>query len=188
MIDIGQMIDESIGAKKAVYEMIPLIEKAAELMILSLRDGGKILICGNGGSASQAQHFAGELVGRFEAERKGLPCISLATDTSILTSLGNDYGFDYVFARQVEALGDEGDILIGISTSGNSSNIIKAVEKARERGMKIITLIGKEGGKMKVLGDINLLIPAGNTARIQEAHLLILHILAKIIEESIGKK
>ncbi len=184
-MDVRKLIDESIEAEKSVYDIINIIEKASEMLISSLKNGNKLLICGNGGSASQAQHFAGELVGRFEAERKALPCVSLTTDTSVLTSLGNDYNFDYIFARQVEAIGNKNDILIGISTSGNSQNVIKAIEKAREKEMKILTLVGKDGGKIKELGDVNILIKAGNTARIQEAHLLVLHILAKLIEEKL---
>jgi len=181
---VRKYIDDSIKSINLVYRNIDKIIEAAEIIIDSLKNGGKVLICGNGGSASQAQHFAGELVGRFEAERKGLACIALTTDTSIITSLANDYNFNMVFEREVESLGNKGDVLIGLSTSGNSENIIRAIAKAREKELKVITLIGKGGGKMLGIGDINLLIHAENTARIQEAHLLMLHILAKIIEDS----
>jgi len=181
---VRKYIDDSIKSINLVYRNIDKIIEAAEIIIDSLKNGGKVLICGNGGSASQAQHFAGELVGRFEAERKGLACIALTTDTSIITSMANDYNFNMVFEREVESLGNKGDVLIGLSTSGNSENIIRAIAKAREKELKVITLIGKGGGKMLGIGDINLLIHAENTARIQEAHLLMLHILAKIIEDS----
>jgi D-sedoheptulose 7-phosphate isomerase len=180
---VKKMIDESIEAKKRVYALSDDIAKSAEMMVSALKGGKKILICGNGGSASQAQHFAGEIVGRFEAERDGWGCIALTADSAILTALANDYGVDVIFSRQVEALGNAGDILIGISTSGNSANVIKAIEKAKEKGMKVITLTGKDGGKMKSIGDINLLVPANNTARVQESHILILHMQAKLVED-----
>ncbi|MFH1500724.1 MAG: D-sedoheptulose 7-phosphate isomerase [archaeon] len=180
---IRSLINDSLGAQKSIYDSIPLIEKASHMIIEAIKKGNKLLICGNGGSAAQAQHFTAELVGRFEAERKGLPCISLTVDTSNLTALSNDYGYEVVFARQVEALGNPGDILIGLSTSGNSGNILRTIEKARERNMQVINLLGRDGGKMKGLGEVDLIVPVQNTARIQEVHILILHILAKLIED-----
>ncbi|MFH1307841.1 MAG: D-sedoheptulose 7-phosphate isomerase [archaeon] len=181
---IKKLIEDSLESKKAIFNIIPEIEKSAELLRLSLKDGNKILICGNGGSASQSQHFAAELVGRFEAERKGISCISLTVDTSNITAIANDYGFEFIFSKQIEALGREGDVLIALSTSGNSKNIIKAIEESRAKNMKIINLIGKDGGKMKGMADIDLIVPDKNTARIQEGHILVLHILAKLVEDA----
>jgi len=156
-----------------------MVEKITEC----LERGNKILICGNGGSAADSQHFAAELVGRFKLERKGLPAIALTTDTSILTAIGNDYGFDQIFERQVEALGKEGDILVGISTSGNSENVIRAVKKAKEIGIYTIGLLGKSGGKLKDLVDLSLVVPSNNTPRIQECHVLIYHIVCEEVEK-----
>lgn len=181
---IKRLIDESIETERHVHSLASKIAESAKIMIHSLKGGNKILICGNGGSASQSQHFAGELVGRFEAERVALPCISLTTDTSIITAMSNDYGFNFAFERQIKAIGKKSDVLIAISTSGNSENIIRAVEQAKLDEIKVITLLGRDGGKMKENGDINIIIPGTNTARIQESHLLILHIFAKLIEDS----
>ncbi len=152
------------------------------LMAKRLKMGYKILICGNGGSAADSQHFAAEIVGRFERERKGFPAIALTTDTSALTAIGNDYGFEHIFSRQVEALGQKGDILIGISTSGNSQNVIKAVEKAKELNLFTIGFLGKDGGKLKDLVDKAFIVESDNTARIQEVHLTLEHALCKIID------
>lgn len=146
---------------------------------------GKILIAGNGGSAADAQHFAAELVGRFQANRRALPCIALTTDTSGLTAIGNDFGFREVFARQVEALGREGDAFIGISTSGNSENVIAAVEEARRQNMTTIGLLGGDGGRLAGMVDHAVIVPHAVTARIQEAHIFILHYWADRIERSI---
>jgi D-sedoheptulose 7-phosphate isomerase len=159
------------------------LEKMVEKITECLERGNKILICGNGGSAADSQHFAAELVGRFKLERKGLPAIALTTDTSILTAIGNDYGFDQIFERQVEALGKEGDILVGISTSGNSENVIRAVKKAKEIGIYTIGLLGKSGGKLKDLVDLSLVVPSNNTPRIQECHVLIYHIVCEEVEK-----
>ncbi|RMA97148.1 D-sedoheptulose 7-phosphate isomerase [Hydrogenothermus marinus] len=152
------------------------------LMAKRLKMGYKILICGNGGSAADSQHFAAEIVGRFEKERKGYPAIALTTDTSALTAIGNDYGFEEIFSRQVEALGEKGDILIGISTSGNSKNVIKAVEKAKELNLFTVGFLGKDGGKLKNIVDKAFIVPHNNTARIQEVHLTLEHTLCKIID------
>lgn len=160
------------------------IAKAGEIISDALKKGNKILICGNGGSAADSQHFAAELSGRYKKERKALAGIALTTDTSALTAIGNDYGFEFIFSRQVEALGREGDVLVGISTSGKSPNVLEAFKKARELKIRTIGLSGKGGGKMNELGDFNLVVPSDDTARIQEIHILIIHCLCQIIDES----
>ncbi|MBI4919412.1 SIS domain-containing protein [archaeon] len=191
---ITRLIQESIEAKKglAPYE----IKKGAEILIGALKNKHKVLICGNGGSAAEAQHFSAELVGRFEKERTPLPAISLTTDTSNLTAIGNDYGFNQVFSRQVNALGNKDDVLVTLSTSGNSENIIEAVKTALLKEMIVINLLGRDGGKLLKLeksGSFekekihNMIIKAENTARIQEAHLLIIHIWCKLIENELFK-
>lgn len=159
-----------------------LIEEMSLACCESIKKGKKILVCGNGGSAADAQHLVAELVGRFMRERRALPAISLTTDTSIITSVGNDYDFDHIFQRQVEALGDEGDILIGISTSGNSRNVLNAMIQAKKQGMITIGFLGKDGGKIAEETDYRLIVGGENTARIQEAHLLTYHILCDLIE------
>ena len=148
-----------------------------------IENGGKILICGNGGSAADAQHFAAELVGRFKLERKGLPAIALTTDTSVLTCMGNDYGYDSIFSRQVEALGNKGDVLIGISTSGNSKNVILAVEEAKKQDLISIGLLGKNGGKLKNMVDEDITFNYSETARIQEHHLMTYHLICEFVEQ-----
>lgn len=176
----------SIEAKQLVIEQIvPQIEQAAKLMVAALRSGNKIMFFGNGGSAADSQHLAGELIGRFLKERKALPAIALSTDTSILTCLGNDYGFDIVFSRQIEGLAKTGDIAFGLSTSGNSANVIKAMEKAKEMGCKTIALLGGDGGKIAGLVDISLIVPSKQTPRIQESHITIGHILCNLIESEL---
>ena len=150
-----------------------------------IKNGGKILIAGNGGSAADAQHFAAEIIGRFKLERKGYPAIALTTDTSILTSIGNDYGFDYVFSRQVEGLGKERDIFIGISTSGNSKNIIEAIKTAKEKNLMVISLTGKDGGEMKKISDICLNFNYSETARVQEHHLMSYHLICEFVEKEL---
>lgn len=172
----------------AAAEMAPQIARAAELMTSCLLADGKLLACGNGGSASDAQHFAAEMVGRFERERPELPAISLATDTSIMTAVANDYSFDQVFARQVRALGAKGDVLLAISTSGNSGNVIAAIEAAHERDLAVVALTGKGGGRIGELlddSDIHLCVPHGRTARIQEVHLLIIHCLCDAVDANL---
>ncbi|HJZ18761.1 MAG TPA: SIS domain-containing protein [Candidatus Nanoarchaeia archaeon] len=181
---IREIISDSIMINEKLHSHAEEILKSAEIMIYSLKNGNKIISCGNGGSASQAQHFSAELVGRFEKERKALPSIAITTDTSNLTALGNDYGYDIVFKRQIESLGGEGDILVCFTSSGNSQNLIEAINEAKKKKMKIINLLGKGGGKMKGTGDIEIIVQSDNTARIQECHLLILHIFAKLIEDS----
>ena len=161
------------------------IAQAVDLMFAALSNGNRILACGNGGSAADCQHFAAELVGRFERERLPLPAMSLATDTSILTSLGNDYGFNDIFAKQVQAFGQAGDVLLAISTSGNSGNVIAAIDAALERDMRIVALTGKVGGQIGQIltdADVHICVPHERTARIQEVHLLIVHCLCDGID------
>jgi len=155
------------------------------LIVSTLGAGNKVIICGNGGSAADAQHLAAELVGRFEQERRGLPAMALTTDTSILTAIGNDYGYDTIFSRQIEALSKAGDVLIGISTSGNSRNIILAVESAMNVGVRAIGLLGSDGGKIASLVDMAVIVPHSVTARIQEAHIFIIHFWCALIEKEL---
>lgn len=164
-------------------ELSTTIAKLAQRLIETFQIGNKLLIMGNGGSAADAQHFAGEIVGRFRLERPGLPAIALSTDTSLLTAIGNDYGFERVFSRQVEALAAPGDAVIGISTSGNSPNVFKALEVARQAGCSTIGLLGKDGGSIKDLCDISLIIPSHDTPRVQEGHITVIHILCDLIEQ-----
>lgn len=153
-----------------------------------LETGGRVFICGNGGSAADAQHFAAELTGRFERERRGYPAVALTTDSSALTAIGNDYGFDFIFSRQLEALGQQGDMLIAISTSGNSINVLKAVEYARANRIYSVGLLGRDGGKLATQVDAHFTILAAKTARIQEAHIFILHLLCEMVDENHGSR
>lgn len=159
-----------------------LMTKAVSQSVAALRGGHKLLFVGNGGSAADAQHWAGELVSRFYYDRPGLPAIALTTDTSILTAIGNDYGYDYVFARQVEALGQEGDVLVAISTSGNSRNVVRAIEAARAKRMVVMGFTGRGGGQMAELCDLCFRVPSGETPRIQEGHEALGHLLCALIE------
>ncbi len=172
------------ASKKTIESNSKLIEIAANICIDSLTKGNKILIFGNGGSAADAQHIAGEIVGRYKVERKGLPAIALTTDTSVITSISNDYGYLHVFDRQVEALADEGDVLIGISTGGSSANVISALKLAKELGCSAIGLSGKDGGKFNALCDVNLIAIADDTPRIQEMHILIGHTICHLIDQA----
>jgi D-sedoheptulose 7-phosphate isomerase len=162
------------------------IEGAGALASQTLFDGGKILFCGNGGSASDSQHLAAELTGRFIKDRRPLAAIALTTDTSVLTSIANDYAFEEVFARQVMALGRPGDLLVGISTSGNSKNIIRAVNEARSLGVQTLGLLGRDGGQLRALCDHAIVVPSDVTARIQESHILIGHTICGLIERRLG--
>jgi len=178
-----QHVRESVALKQAFFEKeMDRIVAQAEDMAERLKRGCRILVCGNGGSAADAQHFAAELSGRYVKERRALAGIALTTDTSALTAIGNDYGFDRVFSRQVEALGRPGDLLVGISTSGNSPNVIRAVESAKELGLKTLGLLGRDGGKLKDLCDEALVVPSPITARIQEIHLMTYHFWCEAID------
>jgi D-sedoheptulose 7-phosphate isomerase len=174
------------AAHMAMFEALkttfPLISEVGIAMRDCIQRGGKILLCGNGGSAADSQHIAAEIVGRFKKERKGLPSIALTTDTSILTSVGNDYGYDYIFARQVEALCRAEDMLIGLTTSGNSANVVRAIEAANQIGATTVGLTGGSGGKLNDLCRYNIVVPSNVTARIQEAHIFIGHSLCEILE------
>ena len=172
---------DSIAVKQEAEKILPeQVARGVVAMTECLRAGGKVMACGNGGSAADAQHFSAELIGRFERERQELAAIALTTDTSILTAVGNDYSYDEIFSKQVRGLGKKGDILIGISTSGNSKNVVKAIEAAKKMGIQIIALTGNGGGKIATLlgaDDIHLCAPSTRTARIQETHLVLLHAL-----------
>jgi D-sedoheptulose 7-phosphate isomerase len=179
------LVEHQITIKLVQEKLLPVINQSAERLCDVLNAGNKILVCGNGGSAADAQHFAAELVGRFELERGGLPAIALTTDTSILTAVGNDYGFSQLFSRQVEALAGPGDALIGISTSGNSENVILAMQKASERGCLAIGLTGRDGGAIAKVADLLLNVAVERTARVQEAHLMILHLICEQIDATV---
>jgi D-sedoheptulose 7-phosphate isomerase len=186
---IQQQFFDSADLKYAAAEVLskPIVD-AVSALVGCITGGGKVLACGNGGSAADAQHFAAELVGRFERERPELPAIALTTDTSLMTAIANDYSFEQVFAKQVRALGGKGDVLLAISTSGNSPNVVAAVQAAQEREMRIIALTGKGGGRMGELlapGDVHLCVPHDRTARIQEVHLLTIHCLCDAIDATL---
>lgn len=168
---------------RVIATLVPQIEKACEMITATISSGSKVLLAGNGGSAADAQHIAAELTGRFVKERKGLPGIALTVDTSALTAISNDYGYENVFARQLEAFAQPLDLFIALSTSGSSANIINALHKAKEIGCITIGLSGKSGGAMNELCDLNIVVPEENTARIQEMHILIGHILCKAVDE-----
>jgi D-sedoheptulose 7-phosphate isomerase len=185
---IKDQIKKSYETKKAIYEndeLLSIIEQVAKLCVKLYRGKNKTILAGNGGSAADAQHIAAELVGRYGFDRPSLPSLSLTTDTSNLTAIGNDYGYDKVFSRQLEGMGQDGDIFIGISTSGNSLNIINAFKVAKEKNIKTIALVGRDGGEMAKIADIAIVVPSNDTPRIQESHILIGHILCDIIEKEI---
>jgi D-sedoheptulose 7-phosphate isomerase len=183
---ITRNFDESVATKqRVVAALVPEVARAALAMVASLKSGGKILSCGNGGSAGDAQHFAAELVGRFEREREELAAIALTTDSSILTAVANDYSFDEVFAKQVRGLGKPGDLLFAISTSGNSKNVVAAIEAAHKKSMTVVAMTGRNGGKIATMlaaGDVLLNVDSQVTTRIQEVHLLMLHCLCDAID------
>jgi D-sedoheptulose 7-phosphate isomerase len=185
--DLAQFIDdrlsESIRIKEVMRHQFPaIILETAQVIIRCCQAGGKLLICGNGGSAADSQHFAAEMVGRLKLNRRALPAIALSTDTSILTSLANDYGYDSIFRKQVEGLGCKGDVFIGISTSGNSQNVIQALELAKNKEMSTITLTGKDGGQLSSLADYTIVVPSQDAQRIQEAHITVIHIWCELVE------
>ncbi|SFV68094.1 Phosphoheptose isomerase 1 [hydrothermal vent metagenome] len=186
------IINELKAHKQSIEAVIdtmqtPLYE-ASQLLLETLKNGKKVLLCGNGGSASDAQHIAAELTGRYKTTRRGLPAIALNTDTSAMTAIANDFGYESVFSRQVEALANKGDLLIAISTSGNSENILKALQIAKELKCKTLGLSGKSGGEMHKYCDINLIVPSNDTPRIQEMHILFGHILCQIVDEAFKKE
>jgi D-sedoheptulose 7-phosphate isomerase len=162
------------------------VEIASKLVVDTLKTGNKIILCGNGGSAADAQHIAAELTGRYKTERRGLPGIALTTDTSALTAIGNDYGYDRIFDRQFEAIASKGDLLIGISTSGNSKNIISALKLAKEMGCTTVGFSGRDGGAMNEVCDINLIVPSDDTPRIQEIHILLGHTICQIVDNHLS--
>lgn len=187
------MVNEISRQMKAHIEVVRSVEEqlaeaiaaSVEMLVDALRNGKKILLMGNGGSAADAQHFAAEMVGRFLMERKALPAIALTTDTSILTAVGNDYGFDEIFKRQVEALAEPGDVVFGISTSGKSVNVKRAIEAGKNIGAKTLGLLGCDGGDIASVVDLHLTVPSTETPRIQEAHLVIIHIICDLVEKGL---
>jgi D-sedoheptulose 7-phosphate isomerase len=185
MIDINAIFSDHLDAITRLKELVPTIEDVAHQAVKGLENGGKIIWMGNGGSAADSQHMAAELVGRYQRNRRGLASIALTTDTSLLTAVANDLGFDTIFERQIEALCRPEDTVIGISTSGNSLNVLRAIKKARSIGAFTVGLTGRDGGKMVGATDSLIIVPADDTARIQEAHILIGHILCDWIEEAV---
>lgn len=183
---ISTIVADSVSTKQRFFDSNSAdVERAAWMISDVLKLGGKLLVFGNGGSAADAQHIAGELVNRFLQERRALPAISLTTDGGVLTCIANDTGFEKIFARQVEALGNEGDVCLAISTSGQSPNILAACEQARSQGIKVIGLLGRDGGKVAELCDLALIVPSNDTQRIQETHNLIGHILCELVESEV---
>jgi D-sedoheptulose 7-phosphate isomerase len=184
---LEQHFKDSIETKQASLALVPELARAATLMIEALERGGKILSCGNGGSAADAQHFSSELLGRFEAERRSLAAVALTTDASTTSAVANDYGYEHVFARQVDGLGSAADVLLAISTSGNSPNVLAAVDAAHRKGMAVVALSGRDGGRMADrlgAGDVEIRVPSQRTIRIQEVHLLIIHSVCDLIEQA----
>ena len=185
---IKKHILEHSATLKSVFELDGSIEKVANIFIHCLENDGAIFWCGNGGSTSDSQRLAGELLGRFVDERKPLKSISLTADSAVMTCIINDYGYDHIFSRQIEALGSKGDVLVGITTSGNSKNVLKAFEVSKNKGVRTIGLLGKAGGVAKDLVDESIIISSNSTARVQEMHILIGHILCDLIEEGLNLK
>jgi D-sedoheptulose 7-phosphate isomerase len=182
---VKRHFQESIATKQAAIGLAPAIAAAAATMTRCLLEDGKVLSCGNGGSAADSQHFSSELLNRFEMERPGLPAVALTTDSSTLTSIANDYSFAEIFAKQVRALGQPADVLLAISTSGNSENVLRAIDAAHERGLRVVALTGRDGGKIGGAlrrDDIEIRVPAERTCRIQEVHLLVIHALCDLID------
>lgn len=182
---VRRHFEDSIATKQAAVVLAPVIAAAAATMTRCLLEDGKILSCGNGGSAADAQHFSSELLNRFELERPGLPAVALTTDSSTLTSIANDYSYVEIFAKQVRALGQPADVLLAISTSGNSENVLRAIHAAHERGLRVVALTGRDGGaiaNMLAGDDIEIRVPAERTCRVQEVHLLIIHCLCDLID------
>ena len=187
---IMQRIRESMDVKKKMMDpsFIAVVEEAAQMILRTYRNGKRVLLAGNGGSAADAQHLAAELVSRFFKERKGLSAEALTVNTSVMTAIGNDYDFDQIFSRQIEASGSSGDLFIAISTSGNSSNIIEAIRTAGEQGLTVLGMAGRDGGRMRDLCDTLIIIPSDVTPRIQEGHILCGHILCEIVEARLSEE
>jgi D-sedoheptulose 7-phosphate isomerase len=191
--NLKKHFEEGVELRKKMAQVMPeKIARAGEALALALKGGKKVLACGNGGSAADSQHFAAEIVGRFERERPGMPAIALTTDTSAITAIANDYSYDVVFSKQVESLGQAGDFLLGISTSGNSKNVIAAIRSAHARGMRVIALTGRDGGEMGRMlrdDDFHLNVEHPRTMRVQEIHLLVVHCLCEVVDNVIfGEK
>lgn len=183
-------VQKQLQEHRALFELIERemsaqIAALAHILTETFKGGGKLLVMGNGGSAADAQHFAAEIVGRFKLERAALPAVALSTDSSIMTAIGNDYGFELVFRRQVEALAARGDAVVGISTSGNSPNVLAALALARERGCRTVGLLGRDGGDIKTVCDLALVVPSNDTPRIQEGHIAIIHIVCDLAEKAL---
>ncbi|HEX7639376.1 MAG TPA: D-sedoheptulose 7-phosphate isomerase [Burkholderiaceae bacterium] len=179
-------LTEHLALFNELGKLAPEVAAAADLLVESLRAGGKVMFCGNGGSAADSQHLAAELTGRFIEDRRPLAALALSTDTSALTCIANDYSFAEVFERQVRGLGRAGDCLVGISTSGNSENVLRAMTTARELGLRTVGLLGRTGGRLKALSDVAIVVPSPTTARIQEAHILVGHTLCGLVEQGLG--
>lgn len=184
--EVRLSLDRSAAALAELCGRAAVVAEIAEEVAGSLRKGGTLFLCGNGGSAAQCQHVAAELTGRFRIERRGLRAVSLTTDTSALTSIGNDYGFDHVFARQLEALARPGDVLIGLSTSGSSTNVVRAFEKARQMDVATIAFVGPQGGELAELADVCLAAPGEATSVVQECHIAALHAMCEIVERDLS--
>jgi D-sedoheptulose 7-phosphate isomerase len=185
MVDVVREIQQAIDAKQDSLALAPVIAAAGEQIVRALQRGNKILVCGNGGSAADAQHFAAELVGRFELARRGVPCLALTTDTSLLTALANDHGYQAVFDRQVAALGVKGDVLVALSTSGESDSVINALVQAGTMGIECIGLVGRGGGRIGRLPGVTVVCaPSDRTCRIQEVHTMVIHVWAQMVDEA----
>jgi len=186
MEDIVKRIEENISVKKSILNdahLIDTIERAATIVVNAIKNDNKVIFCGNGGSAADSQHLAAELIGKFYFNRRSLPAVSLTVNTSIITAIGNDFGFDKVFARQLEGIGKAGDVLIGLSTSGNSENVVEAFRLAKELGISTIAFTGESGGILRDLADILINVPSRDTPRIQEAHIMVGHIICELVEK-----
>ena len=181
---VNDELEEHIKNSKSIYKLIPKINKLTNIILSAFKEEKKLLICGNGGSAADAQHFSSELIGKYEKERSSFPAIALTTDSSAITAISNDFGFNNVFSRQIEGLGKSGDILIVISTSGNSKNLVKAIETAKKKNITCLALLGKKGGLISEMVDLDIIISSNRTSRIQEMHGLIIHIICGLIESS----
>jgi len=186
---IQKIFAESIAVKQKTLDANHRqIAQAAKVILACLHKGGKVLLFGNGGSAADSQHMAAEFIGRFQKERRSIPAIALTTDTSILTALANDYSYDIVFSRQIEGLGCAKDVAIGFTTSGNSKNVIEGIKTAKKKGLKTISFSGHKGGTIASLADVSLVVPSTNTARIQESHICMAHVICELVENHFGKK